>query len=285
MSALRRLRLSAALLATLILAACGGSTPSSPSNPPSNDTPFDSRYSLASFREAGRITAVAGNEVLHALRPGLFERDVKQIVDGVFSREGSGAPAFAHIVGAGTDALDIHYAGDSRQLGDGELLLIDIGATSNQHCSDMSRTYPASGQFTARQLELYQLVLQAQQQAASSIRVGVDTANGLTSLVRTLYRSSPLRAKDTSGVERTLDAFMVHTVSHYVGREVHGSDTGWNLSAPIQVNQVFTIEPGLYIISEGIGMRIEDTYVATSNGLECLTCAASKDPAAVQRLR
>ncbi len=276
----RSLRLSVFALA-VIAVACGGRAPTAPSN---DTTSFDPRYSLASFREAGRITAVAGNEVLRTLRAGQFERDVKAVIDGVFSREGGGL-AFPHIVAAGPNALQLHYAGDSRQIADGEMLLIDIGATSNQHCSDMSRTYPASGQFTARQLELYQVVLQAEEQAAASIRTGVTTANGLTAVVRDLFRAAPLRAKDANGVDATLDRFLTHSVSHYVGREVHGGDTGWSSSAPIQVNQVFTIEPGLYIGSEGIGIRIEDTYVTTARGLECLTCAAAREPASVQRTR
>jgi Xaa-Pro aminopeptidase len=275
------LRLPAFAL-VIVLVACGGRTPTAPSD---DTTSFDPRYSLASFREAGRITAAAGNEVLRTLRAGQFERDVKSVIDGVFSHEGSGAPAFPHIVASGPNALELHYEGDSRQIGDGEMLLIDIGATSSAHCSDMSRTYPASGRFSARQLELYQLVLQGQQQAAANVRVGVVTLSGLTQVVRDFYRASPLRARDASGVDATLDRFLTHSVSHFVGREVHGGDTGWSTNSPIQVNQVFTIEPGVYIASESIGIRIEDTYVVTTRGMECLTCAATKDAGSVQRVR
>lgn len=281
MASRKLLRLSGFALA-IVVVACGGRAPTAPSG----DTPsFDPRYSLASFREAGRITAAAGNEVLRTLRPGQFERDVKGVIDGVFSHEGSGAPAFSHIVASGLNALELHYEEDGRQIGDGEMLLIDIGATSGAHCSDMSRTYPASGRFSARQLELYQLVLQGQQQAAADVRVGVVTLSDLTRVVRDFYRASPLRARDASGMDTTLDRFLTHSVSHYVGREVHGADTGWSGSSPIQVNQVFTIEPGIYIASESIGIRIEDTYVVTTRGMECLTCAAAKDAISVQRVR
>jgi Xaa-Pro aminopeptidase len=164
------------------------------------------------------------------------------------------------------------------------LLLIDIGATSNEHCADMSRTYPVSGRFTARQLDLYQLVLEGEKKAATSARTGVDSVSDLDHLVRDFFRASPLRAKDSNGVETTMDKFFVHSIGHYVGRQVHGADTGWKLSMPIDINQVFTLEPGLYIASESIGIRIEDTYVVRTHALECLTCAAHKEPAEVQRL-
>lgn len=148
----------------------------------------------------------------------------------------------------------------------------------------MSRTYPVSGRFTARQLELYQLVPEGEKKAATSARTGVDSVSDLDHLVRDFFRASPLRAKDSNGVETTMDKFFVHSIGHYVGRQVHGADTGWKLSMPIDINQVFTLEPGLYIASESIGIRIEDTYVVRTHALECLTCAAHKEPAEVQRL-
>lgn len=260
-------------------AGCGGS--SSPAAPTS--VPASPRFIEASFREAARITAAAQVAVLQAARPGMFERDIKAVIDAVYAREGGGPPAFAHITASGPNALELHYAGDARQLVDGDLLLIDIGATSNQHCADVTRTYPVSGRFTPRQRAFYQLVLDGQTLALTRTTVGVDSLASIGAAVRDFFRSSPLRAKNAAGVESTMDAFFIHALSHYVGRDVHGADTGWDPSQPIQPDQVFVFEPGLYIASEGIGIRIEDTFLATRTGLECLSCASPKGTSEIER--
>lgn len=270
-------RLLPALALAACVAACGGA--SSPVSP-SSSLP-SSPYSETSFREAARITAEAATEVWRSAHAGWYERDVKSLVDSAFAQQGGGA-AFAHIVAAGPHGLELHYAGDDGRLEDGELLLIDIGATSNQHCADVSRTYPVSGRFTARQAELYQLVLDAQAVAASS-HVGTDSLNSIGAAVRQFLRASPLRAKDASGVEATLDTFFTHGIGHYVGREVHGGDTGFSAAAALQAGQVIALEPGVYIASEGIAVRIEDTYLAAAQGLACLSCAAPKEIHAVER--
>jgi Xaa-Pro aminopeptidase len=201
------------------------------------------------------------------------------MIDAAFTGEGGGPPSFPHIVGSGPNALIIHYDGDDRQLGDGDLVLIDIGATYDGHSADMSRTFPVSGPFTTRQREIYQLVLDAQRAVVTRLRPGVDTLSSTQAWVRDVFRASPLRAKDASGVARTLDVFLTHSVYHYVGRDVHGADTGWNARAALQPHQIFTMEPGLYITSEGIGIRIEDTYMVTERGVACLTCACPKEVA------
>ena len=271
-------RLSHMCLAAIVLfgmAACGGS-PTAPSPTPTPAPVPIPGFSEASFREAARITAAAANEVRAAARAGQFERDIKRLLDTVFAREGSGPPAFDHIVASGPNALDLHYPGDARELGDGELLLIDIGATSNEHCSDVSRTFPVSGRFTLRQLESIRLVADAEREAANGVQIGVESLRAMDTRARAFLRASPLRAKDANGVDQTLDRFFIHSLGHYVGRMVHGEDTGWLSTEPLPPGRVFTIEPGLYIASEGIGIRIEDTYLSTRAGVECLTCTAVK---------
>jgi len=268
------------VLAVSILAfGCGGS--SSPAAP--TVVPSDRPFLEASFREAARVTAAAQVAALHAMRPGVLERDIKTVIDEVFTREGGSPPAFPHIVASGPNALELHYPGDARQLAEGDLLLIDIGATSNGHCADVTRTYPVSGRLTARQREVYQLVLDAQTFAATRARVGVDSLRSLDAAVRDFFRASPLRAMNAAGVETTMDQFFVHGLYHYVGREVHGSDTGWSDWLPIREGQVFALEPGLYIASEGLGIRIEDTYRASRAAVECLSSASPKGPSEIER--
>lgn len=271
----------AALALTSTLACGGASSPTSPS-PPATSPPAARPFSESSFRTAARITADAQIDVLHAVRPGLAEGDIKRVVDAVFGREGA-VPAFAHIVASGPNALVLHYDGDSRQLADGDAMVVDIGAAFDEHCSDITRTYPVSPRFTARQREVYQLVVDVQQAIALGTRTGVDTMSTIQARTRALFAASPLRARDAAGVERTMERFFVHGVSHFVGRLVHGEDTGWSATDAFRAGQVLTVEPGIYIETEGLGIRIEDTYLVTAAGLECLTCACPKEIREVER--
>lgn len=261
--------------------ACGRSSgPTSPT-PPSGPAPAG-QFNEASFRTAARVTADAQIAVSSAVRPGPTEGHLKRVVDAVFQRGGA-IPAFSHIVASGPNALELHYPGDDRQLVDGDVLLVDIGASFEGHCSDVTRTYPVSARFTTRQREVYQLVLDVQQTVAAGTRAGVDTMATINARARALFAASPLRARDPAGAEQTMDRFFPHGLSHFVGRLVHGEDTGWSTTQPFQAGQVLAIEPGLYVPSEELGVRIEDTYLVTATGLECLTCASPKEVAHVER--
>ena len=263
-----------ALLA-LALAACG--SPSVPTSPTGAITPL---YSESSFREAARISAVAVTEARQRVRAGLLEGDIKATIDSVFARLGGTPPAFSHIVAAGRNGLDLHYGGSDGVLTDGELVLIDIGATSNHLSSDVSRTYPVSGRFNKRQRELYELVLAVQEAVAAS----PNTLDMMDRHARGLLLASPLRALDASGVERSMDTFFTHSLCHFIGHDVHGVETGYSTWEPLRPGQVFAIEPGLYIPSEGIAIRIEDTYlVALNHTLTCLSCDAPKQIAAIEQ--
>jgi Xaa-Pro aminopeptidase len=137
-----------------------------------------------------------------------------------------------------------------------------------------------SGKFTPRQRAIYQLVLDAQKAVEKEMKPGVTKLGDMTRFTAAFFRKSPLRAKDEKGQERTMDAFFVHGLGHYLGMDVH--DVG-GMSEPVQVGEVFTIEPGLYIKSESIGVRIEDDYVMTENGPEKLSAAIVSDPDEVER--
>lgn len=242
-------------------------------------------YPVAAYREAGRITGVGATAALRGAHSGDTEGSVKEIIAEAFLSEGSATPAFESIVAAGGNALTLHYAGNDSTLRVGDLALIDIGATSDGICSDCSRTFPADTAFTPRQRELYQLVLDVHEGLAVSVRPGVDSVITLTRRAKSLFAASPLRARDDDGEIRTMDVFLIHGVAHYVGKQVHGEDTGWGQREPLEVGQVITIEPGLYVGSEATGIRIEDTYLVTDSGLECLTCGCPKEPEEVEAMR
>lgn len=266
------------LLVAALLPSCGDDSSTGPPPPLSP-------YQPAIYREAGRITAAGLRAAMTDALPGQTELEVKGVIDTTFAREGCTVPAFEHIVAAGPHAVDLHYFGDDGVLEDGELLLVDIGATSEEICSDATRTFPVGPAFTARQRELYDLVLNVHRQVTAAVRPGTDSLRDLDSLATALFASSPLRARTDSGTERTMDAFFTHFLGHFVGKSVHGEDVPWFAYNPFEVGQVVAIEPGLYIASEGFGIRVEDTFLVTSEGLECLTCGCPKEPAEIEALR
>lgn len=266
----------------LVLAASCGDDDTSPSAP---TVPPGSTYSIASYREAARITAVGAVDAVSRARPGQTEGAVKGIIDGAFRAQGCTQTAFDPIVAAGVNAIVLHYSGDESLLVPGELLLIDIGAAWDGIAADCSRTFPVDSAFDARQRELYELVLEVQRHVVSSARPGLDSLTTLNRRARDRFRASPVRARDENNDVQAMDVFFKHGIGHYVGKSIHGEDTGWSPAAPLAAGQVLAIEPGLYIASERIGIRIEDTYLVTETGLECLTSGCPKDVAQVEALR
>ncbi len=150
-------RVATALLAAAALGACGGDGGTRPSPTP---TPLTREQAV---RDAVRITTAAQLEVMRSVRPGMREGDVKAIIERVFQREGADGTAFAHIAATGAHAVDAHWSGDDGVLADGDLLVVDIGASREGWASDLTRTVPVSGRFTSRQRELYALALEGQE--------------------------------------------------------------------------------------------------------------------------
>lgn len=222
-------------------------------------------------KEALSITSKAHYNILRQLQVGMIEGNFHDIIDSVYDAGGANGLAFNHITGSGPNSIILHYEGKNRVLQDGDVLLVDIGAKYNGYCADITRTYPVNGTFTDRQREIYQLVLDAKNAAAVEMSPGVHSLNQMTTFVKNFFKASPLRAKDQYGNERTMDYFFKHGLCHYIGKQVHGQDLPFNNSEPVKVGRLFTIEPGLYIESEGFGVRLEDTYIMTSRGAETIT--------------
>ena len=258
----------ALLVPALVVGGCGGEGTTAPGPAP---TPVPLTREQA-VREAVRITAAAQLEVMRQARPGMTEGDVKAVIDQVFQREGADGLAFEHIVATGANAVEAHYFGNDGVLSEGDLLVVDIGATKDGWASDLTRTIPVSGFFSSRQRELYGLALEAQEMAARRARTAVDSLLDMQSWVIGLYQASPLRGRAPDGSLQTLDTFNPYRLGHYMGHEVHGGDTGWDWRAPLLEEQALTIEPGMYLAHEGIGLRVEDDYWVGAVGLECLSC-------------
>jgi Xaa-Pro aminopeptidase len=223
---------------------------------------------IAHLRKAIALTADAQAEVIKLLAPGVPEYRLEGAILGAFISGGGMRAGFPSIVGSGLNSTVLHYNANRRTMQDGELVVVDIGAEYFYYTADITRTYPVGGKYTPRQREVYQLVLDCQSTVAAAFKPGVTTLGSQNMLARTFLRQSPLRAKDAAGVEHTMDHFFVHGLGHYLGMDVH--DVG-NGGMPMKPGEVFTIEPGIYIPSEGFGVRIEDDYLVNETGLEKLS--------------
>ncbi len=202
---------------------------------------------------------------------------VEAAIFEAFRSRGAGL-AFGTIVGGGVNGTILHYEDNHDALNQGDLVVVDIGAKVGAYCGDITRTYPVGGVFGEREREIYSLVMEAHRLTISEYRVG-ETLQNLTDRCKAFYKASPLRSKDASGVEQTLDNFMPHGLSHHLGLDVH--DVG-DRENPLSPGHVITVEPGLYLPAEKIGVRIEDDYLVTENGLQRLGSPFESEPDEVE---
>jgi Xaa-Pro aminopeptidase len=236
---------------------------------------------LALMDKAIEITIEGLKDVAANLKVGMWEYQVQSILEADFTRGGAERPGFPSIVGSGFYSTILHYSENHNRIESGDLVVCDVGAEYSLYTADITRTFPANGKFTSRQREVYQLVLDAQTAAAEGYRPGM-TIHDLYNSAAGVMRKSPLRAKDTDGVEYTLDHFFIHGLSHYLGMDVH--DVG-DSTIPLKAGEVFTIEPGVYIQAEKLGVRIEDDYVVTADGkLRKMTATLPSAPDQIEQL-
>ena len=222
---------------------------------------------IALIRKATNATVAAHQAARRAIRPGMTENELAGVIEYEFRRNGCQSPAFSSIVASGANSTVLHYTANSGTMADGDLVVIDIGAQCSHYASDVTRTIPASGRFTPRQKEIYDIVLAAQKKAVAAFKPGVSTI-GRTA-PNSLYRVAYDHIESHG-----LGKYFIHGLSHYVGLAVH--DAG-KQDTPLAPGAVFTIEPGIYIPEERLGVRLEDIYlVREDGGLECLSCAAPK---------
>lgn len=221
-----------------------------------------SQSEIALLQKAIDITGEAEHDIAVKLKPGMYEYEVQAILEAAFTRNGSERPGFPSIVGSGLYSTILHYEENHKRIDPGDLVVCDIGAEYSLYTADITRTFPANGKFTPRQREIYKLVLDTQTAAAAHYRPGMSNFD-LHQFAVDYLRQSPLRAKDTDGREYTMDHFFIHALGHMLGMDVHDvADT----AQPLQPGAVFTIEPGIYIQSEKLGVRIEDDYLVLANG-------------------
>ncbi len=226
---------------------------------------------IARIRHATDASIAAHMAALQMLKPGLNEHDIDARMQYEFMKAGCERPAYAPIVGAGANSTVLHYSADDAPIEAGDVVVMDVAGEYAMYASDITRTAPASGKFTDRQREIYNIVLGAQQATMAAFKQGKSKLSGRESdsLFKVAYDYINSHGKDLRG--QPLGQYFIHGLGHYVGLEVH--DVG-DINAPIPRRAVFTIEPGIYIPEEKIGVRIEDiVWVSPEGKLVNLTAA------------
>jgi len=216
-----------------------------------------SKEELENIYKAVEITILAHQAAAKVINEGIYEYQIEAVIDFVFKDSGA-YKAFDNIVGSGPNSTILHYNSNKRLIKDGELVVVDIGAQYNYYNADLSRTYPSSGLFSKRQKDLYKIVFDCQEYIESIVKPGFYIFNK-DDQDRSLYHLAKKFFKDNGN----LDKYFTHNIGHFLGLDVHDISI---LNSPIQEFDVLTIEPGLYIKEENLGIRIEDNYWITNNG-------------------
>jgi Xaa-Pro aminopeptidase len=218
---------------------------------------------LERIRKATDASIAAHFAAMHAMKPGMTEREISALMQYEFLRRGCERSAYAPIVGSGLNSTVLHYSEDSGPIENGDVVVMDVAGEFSMYASDITRTLPANGKFTARQREIYDIVLGAQQAAIAAFQAGKSTIGRSSpdSLYKVAYDYIDTHGKDRAGLP--LGRYFVHGLGHYVGLNVHDVGDG---SAPLGPGAVFTIEPGIYIPEEKLGVRIEDIFYVDADG-------------------
>ena len=215
------------------------------------------------IRKAVEASMAAQLAAIRAIHPGTSEREIAALLEYEWGRRGCERPAYAPIVGAGPNSTVLHYSEDSSMIAAGDLVLMDAAGEYSLYASDITRTVPATGKFTARQREIYDIVLGAQQAAIAAFQSGKSylRKGAQDSLYDAAYHYINTHGRDMHG--DPLGKYFIHGLGHYVGLNVH--DSG-DYSVPLAPGMVFTIEPGIYIPEEKLGVRIEDMFYVDDGG-------------------
>jgi Xaa-Pro aminopeptidase len=238
---------------------------------------------IALIQHASDATVAAHLEAWKQMRAGQYEYQIAAEMTNVYFARGCERSAYAPIVGSGPNSVILHYSANKRRADAGEVVLMDVGAECSDYATDVTRTVPVSGKFTPRQREIYEIVLGAQKAAIAATKPGVSIGarsrgNG-PSLYKIAYDYINSHGRDLHG--EPLGKYFTHGLTHHVGLDVH--DLSDN-NAPLEPGMVITIEPGVYIPDENIGVRIEDTLVVTETGARNLTGALPKEVAEIEKL-
>lgn len=235
---------------------------------------------IALIRKATEASIEAHLAALGAVRPGAWEYEVAARMLYEYERRGCEWPAYPPIVGSGINSTILHYDLNAKQIQDGDLVLMDVAGAYGGYASDISSTLPASGHFTPRQREIYEIVLGALRVAEAAAKPGLTLGRGgRGGLQQLAYDYLNTHGKDLKG--QSLGRYFIHGLSHSVGLNVHDP---FIYETPLEPGMVVTIEPGIYIPEEKIGIRIEDTILITQDSAEVLSRRVPREPDLIERL-
>ncbi len=266
---------------------------------------FKDATEIASMQRAADIAAGAHARAMRLSRPGRHEYQIEAELLHEFRVHGAEGPAYTSIVATGANACVLHYRAGNAILADGDLVLIDAGCEFDSYASDITRTYPANGRFSAAQKELYEIVLAAQAAAIAAIKPGACFNDSHDAALKVLVQGMLDTGLLTGTLEEVIKSgayrqFYMHRTGHWLGMDVH--DVGDYLESPagvtgsarpsriLQPGMVLTVEPGLYVRPAAgvpeqywhIGIRIEDDVLVTPEGRHVLSAAAPKTVAEIE---
>lgn len=244
--------------------------------------PFKDAGELELIRKATNASIAAQLAAIRAIQPGVTEREISSLLEYEWGKRGCERPAYAPIVGAGIHSTVLHYSENSGTIESGDMVVMDAAGEYSLYASDITRSVPANGKYTARQREIYEIVLGAQKAAIAAFQSGKShlERNEPDSLYE--VAKDYIRAHGKDGHGQPLDKYFIHGLGHYVGLNVH--DPG-DYSIPLGPGMVFTIEPGIYIPEEKLGVRVEDMFYVDQDGrLVRLTESLPQEPDQIERL-
>lgn len=208
-------------------------------------------YEIERIQKAVDVTGKGLVAAMRAVQPGMQEFQLQSLVDHTYQMEGAQFRGFSTILAWGHNSTVLHYTKNDQVIEDSGLVLIDTGAAWEHYSADVTRTMPVSGKFSDREKELYELVLKAADAAIEQVRIGANNHNDVHLTAKKIL--------DDAGYGE----YFIHSTGHFLGLDVH--DAG-NYDLPLKAGVVVTVEPGIYIPEEGIGIRIEDVVLVTEDG-------------------
>ena len=267
---------------------------------------------LALISKAAEITVAAQVEAMRAIEPGMNEFEVQALIEYTFRRQGADRPSFSTIVASGPNGTTLHYNKDDRFIRDGDLIVMDIGASALGYAADVTRTVPANGKFTPLQREVYQIVRDAQSAAERQAKIGANAwrmsdsstavlAAGLTRLGLIESPTAKYECQEDGATKECnqYSLYYMHAIGHGIGLEVHDPASYYFAPNLVAVGVAYTIEPGIYVRANtvdiipdtpknrafrariapavakyaNVGVRIEDDYIVTDKGVEWISRA------------
>ena len=226
------------------------------------------------IQQACDITEKGFRRLLNFIKPGVWEYEIEAELIHEFVRNRSQGWAYGPIVASGKNACVLHYVENNQQCKDGDVILLDVAAEYANYASDLTRALPVNGRFTKRQREVYDAVLRVHRAAVKMLLPGqtFDKYNKAVGehMTEELLKLGLLKQEDVKGQDPNWPAFkkyFMHGTSHFLGLDVH--DVGF-FHEPMQPGMVFTVEPGIYIPEEGLGIRLENNILITTNGQQDL---------------